>query len=138
MAYKNILTYNAKVAQVEQTYFSPTAVLPITGLPISSIYIFLSRIDPWGNDLNPDTPQQTQQYIKSVFKNMFVAKAITPNNITPVARRINGVTLNEFYRANYLTLNVLPANEIITPLRNRIVSIDENDPNSVQLQMVTD
>ena len=52
--------------------------------------------------------------------------------------RINGVTLNEFYRANYLTLNVLPANEIITPLRNRIVSIDENDPNSVQLQMVTD
>ena len=99
MAYKNILTYAAKVSQVEQTYYSPTSVLPITGLPISSIYIFLSRIDPWLNDLNPDTPQQTQQYIKSVFKSMFVAKLVNQNNISPVIERhdwLSGTTYNYY------------------------------------------
>ena len=52
--------------------------------------------------------------------------------------KTNGVTENEFYPLNYLTINALPLNEIITPLRNRIVAIDENDPNSVQIQMVSD
>ena len=102
MAYKNILTYNARVSQVEQVYYSPTAVLPVTGLPISSIYVFLSRIDPWANDLNPDTPQQTQQYIKEVFKNMFVAKLVNQNNISPVIERhdwLSGTTYN-YYQDN--------------------------------------
>jgi hypothetical protein len=89
MAYKNILTYNARVGQVEQTYYSPTSVLPITGLPISSIYVFLSRVDPWGDDLNPDTPQQTQQYIKSVYKNVFAVKLVNQNNISPVIQRVD-------------------------------------------------
>jgi len=102
MAYKNILTYNARVSQVEQTYYSPTSVLPITGLPISSIYVFLSRIEPWANDLNPDTPLQTQRYIKEVFKNMFVAKLVNQNNISPVIERhdwLSGTTYN-YYQDN--------------------------------------
>jgi len=100
MAYKNILTYNARVSQVEQVYYSPTAVLPVTGLPISSIYVFLSRIDPWANDLNPDTPQQTQQYIKEVFKNMFVAKLVNQNGINPVTQRQDwsSGTIYNYYR----------------------------------------
>ena len=102
MAYKNLLTYNAKVSQVEQTYYSPTSVLPITGLPISSIYVFLSRVDPWSNDLNPDIPQQTQQYIKSVFKNIFAVKLVNQNNISPVIERIDwasGTSYN-YYQDN--------------------------------------
>jgi hypothetical protein len=87
MAYKNILTYAAKVSQIEQTYYSPTSVLPITGLPISSIYVFLSRVEPWTDDQVPDTPKQTQQYIKEVFKNMFVAKLVNQNGINPVTQR---------------------------------------------------
>ena len=89
MAYKNILTYNAKVSQVEQTYYSPTSVLPITGLPISSIYVFLSRVDPWNDDLNPDIPEQTQRYIKSVFKSIFAVKLVNQNNISPVIQRVD-------------------------------------------------
>jgi hypothetical protein len=102
MAYKNILTYNARVSQVEQTYYSPTSVLPITGLPISSIYVFLSRVDPWSDDLNPDIPQQTQQYIKSVFKNIFAVKLVNQNNISPVIERIDwtsGTSYN-YYQDN--------------------------------------
>jgi hypothetical protein len=102
MAYKNILTYNARVSQVEQLYYSPTAVLPVTGLPISSIYVFLSRIEPWNDDLNPDIPLQTQQYIKEVFKNMFVAKLVNQNNISPVIERHDWVsgTTYDYYQDN--------------------------------------
>jgi hypothetical protein len=102
MAYKNILTYNARVSQVEQLYYSPTAVLPGTNLPISSIYVFLSRIEPWNDDLNPDTPLQTQRYIKEVFKNMFVAKSINQNNISPVIQRQDWTSgiIYDYYRDN--------------------------------------
>jgi len=99
MAYKNILTYAAKVSQVEQTYSAPTSVLPISGLPVATIYVFLSRIKPWLNDLNPDTPLQTQQYIKEVFKNMFVAKLVNQNDISPVIERhdwLSGTTYNYY------------------------------------------
>ena len=89
MAYKNILTYNAKVSQVTQTYAAPTSVYPITGLPIATLYVVLSRVNPWSDDLNPDAPQQSQQGIKSVFKSIFVAKKINENNIAPVIQRVD-------------------------------------------------
>lgn len=46
------------------------------------------------------------------------------------------VARNQFYANDVLTLNVQPLNEIITPLRNRILAIDSNDSQSIQLQMV--
>lgn len=89
MANQSILTYNAKVAQIEQLYFAPTAILPVTGQPISSTYVFLSRVLPWADDNNPDVPNQSQQYLKNVFANMFVAKKVFGSNISPVAQRID-------------------------------------------------
>lgn len=102
MANQSILTYNAKVAQVEQAYFSPTAVLPLTGLPISTTFVFLSKVIPWTDDNNPEVPLQTQKYLKDVFANMFVAKQILSNNISPVIERIDwesGVVF-DYYQDN--------------------------------------
>jgi len=89
MANKNILTYAAKVSTVEQDYFAPIAVLPVTGVSISTIYAFMGRVDPWSNDANPDQPTQTQAYIKSVYKNIFALKQVTSNNISPVVARFD-------------------------------------------------
>jgi len=102
MANQSLLTYNAKVAQVEQAYFAPTAVLPVTGTPISTIFAILSRVLPWNDDLNPPAPTQDQAYIKSVFANMFVAKQILSNNISPVIQRIDWIsgTSYDFYQDN--------------------------------------
>lgn len=99
---KNILTYNAKVSAVEQDYFAPIAILPITGQAISTIFCFLSRVDPWSDDKNPVQPTQDQQYLKTVFKNMFVVKQVTSNDISPVVPRndwVNGTVYN-FYQDN--------------------------------------
>lgn len=46
------------------------------------------------------------------------------------------VTRNQFYDNDVLTLSVQPYNEIISPLRNRILSIDFNDSQSILLEMV--
>ena len=100
MAVKNILTYNAKVSSVEQTYFSPVVTLPqANNIQVNSIYCFLSRTDPWGDDANPDQPTQTLKYTKQVMKNMFVAKQVTSNDISPVVPRVDwttGVTYDYF------------------------------------------
>ena len=89
MANKNILTYAAKVSTVEQDYYAPIAVLPVTGVSISTIFAFIARVDPWSTDINPEQPTQTQAYIKSVYKNIFALKQVTSNNISPVITRFD-------------------------------------------------
>jgi len=89
MANQDLLTYAAKVSQVEQSYFAPVSVLPVTNQAISTLYVFLSRVDSWPDDNVPPVPTQDQRYIKSVFANMFVAKQVSSNQISPVIQRID-------------------------------------------------
>jgi hypothetical protein len=94
---KNLLTYNSKVTQVEQAYYAPVATLPPPiSLPISTIYCFLSRIDPWTAENDPVQPTNDQRYLKTVFKNIFVAKQITSNQISPVVQRIDWTSGNVY------------------------------------------
>jgi hypothetical protein len=87
MANKNLLTYNSNVVQVELDYFAPISILPQSGLPTGTLYAFLSKVDPWSDDANPQQPTQDQQYIKSVFKNIFFVKKITSGDSSPVIER---------------------------------------------------
>ena len=101
MATKNLLTNAAAVSSVEQVYFSPVSVIPpYYDVPLSSIYCFLAKVDPWDDENDPPQPTQDQRYLKRTFKNMFVAKQITSNNISPVIQRINWETgtIYDFYR----------------------------------------
>jgi hypothetical protein len=45
---------------------------------------------------------------------------------------------NDFYDDEFLTINVPIGSEIIPPVRNRILSIDFNDPSSIQLEVVAE
>ena len=89
MVNQNLLTYGSGVAQVQQSYYAPQSIIATTGNPVTTIYCFLSWIDPWTNDTSPPIPTQDQAYIKNVFKNMFVAKKINASNISPVTQRID-------------------------------------------------
>ena len=102
MANKNLLTFYAKNTQVQLTVFSPTAIQPNIGIPLSRIYVCLSKIDPWQDEENPEEPRQDQKYIREVFANMFVAKQVNTNNISPVLPRrdwTSGVVY-DYYRDN--------------------------------------
>lgn len=55
-----------------------------------------------------------------IFLESFAAQSLVPN---------------DFYQADVLTFNIPAQGEIITPLRNRIISIDEGDPFALQLRV---
>jgi len=101
MSNKNTITYGAKVSQIEQVYYGPVSVIPpSTTIPVTTTYCFLSKAEPWEDDLNPPVPNSDQKAIKQIFKNMFVAKKIKSNDISPVIERIdwsNG-TIYDIYR----------------------------------------
>lgn len=48
------------------------------------------------------------------------------------------VVANDYYDPNILTINIPPNNEIIRPLRNRIITIDENVATSIQMDMIAE
>ena len=102
MANQNLLTYGAAISSIEQLYYSPVAVIPNTNVPLGTSYVFLSKVDPWVNDTAPPIPTQDQQYIKSVFKNTFVAKLVTSNDLCPVIARIDWTanTIYDYYQDN--------------------------------------
>lgn len=101
----NILTYQSKVAYVEQEYYSPTVIIPATGRPVSLPYAFLSKVDAWPidpvtNTQKPTQPTQDQKFLKSVYKNIFYVKQITSADIIPVIERIDWTSGNyySYYR----------------------------------------
>lgn len=97
MANHNLLTYNSKVSQIEQAYYAPVSEISGQSKVINTTYCFLSHILPYSNnDVAVEYPLQTQQYIKKIFKNMFVAKKIHSNDISPVIQRVNW-TANTIY-----------------------------------------
>ena len=102
MLNKNLLTHGAESRSVEQVYFSPVAILPNTNLTVSSIYAFLSKVDPWPDPQNPPEPTQDQLALKKIFKNIFVVKKITNNLVSAVIQRIDWTnnTIYDYYQDN--------------------------------------
>jgi hypothetical protein len=101
MANKSIITNGAYISQVEQVYFAPSAVVPPNiDIPLSSLYCFLAQVQPWEVDSNPPVPQEDVKSQKQIFKNIFAARKITTNDISPVVQRINweSGTTYDYYR----------------------------------------
>lgn len=100
MANKSLLTYGSKLFSVESVYFSPVVTIPPEYKTVSSLYFFLSKVEPWSDDNNPDVPTQDQKYLKQVAKDIFIVKHVTSGDISPVIKRIDWATGNiyDYYR----------------------------------------
>lgn len=105
MTNKNLLTNSSKVSQIHQTYYAPVAVVSGSTNVITSTYCFLAGIDPWSDENNPVTPMDTPSYLKSIYKNMFVAKKIVTSDISPVIQR-NDWSANTVYDYYLDTINM--------------------------------
>jgi hypothetical protein len=55
------------------------------------------------------------------------------NSVIPLA-----IGANDFYDTDVVTVNVVPNSDIIYPLRNRILAIDENNYQSIQVEVVAE
>lgn len=58
--------------------------------------------------------------------------------ITLTSLRTSGTVSNDFYDTNVLVMNLPINTEVIQPLRNRILEIDENDALAVQIEMIAE
>jgi hypothetical protein len=100
MANKNILTNGSKVSQIGLMYYAPVAVVPpYLTEPINVFYCFLAKPLTWDDNENPPVPATDLKSIKQVYKNMFIAKKIKTNDISPVIQRVDwtsGITYNYF------------------------------------------
>ena len=61
----------------------------------------------------------------------YVSGKIVINNLYTV-----NVVRNPFYDENILTFNVVPESGVIAPLRNRLLAIDTNNAQTIQIKMV--
>jgi hypothetical protein len=50
----------------------------------------------------------------------------------------SAILSNDYYDTDVLTMNIVSGTEIIQPLRNRILTMDENNVQSVTLEMVAE
>ena len=50
----------------------------------------------------------------------------------------SAVLSNDYYDLDILTINAVPGGEIIPPLRNRILTVDDNNIQTIQLEMVAE
>jgi hypothetical protein len=100
MANKNILTNGSKVSQIGLMYYAPVAVVPpYLTEPINVFYCFLAKPLTWDDNENPPVPATDLKSIKQVYKNMFIAKKIKTNDISPVIQRVDwtsGITYDYF------------------------------------------
>lgn len=95
-----ILTYNNGYQQASSVYYSPSAQISSTGRFVGTPYCFLSRVKSWTSDTIPPAPTQDLKYIKEAFRNMFVAKKITTNDMSIVIERIDWTSgeVYDYYR----------------------------------------
>lgn len=49
-----------------------------------------------------------------------------------------GVGINDYYDNDIVTINVVPESDIVNPSRNRIIAIDENNYQSIQLEVIAE
>lgn len=67
--------------------------------PINVFYCFLAKPLTWDDNENPPVPATDLKSIKQVYKNMFIAKKIKTNDISPVIQRVDwtsGITYDYF------------------------------------------
>lgn len=63
----------------------------------------------------------------------YISGRVILDSLTPIS-----MPANDFYDQDVLTINVVPEQGVIVPLRNRILAIDTNNIQAIQLDMVAE
>ena len=63
----------------------------------------------------------------------YISGKVILSSLTPIS-----MPANDFYDQDVLTINVVPEQGVIVPLRNRILAIDTNNIQAIQLDMVAE
>ena len=89
---QSLLTTYASTTQVDLSYFFVVSGSGYVPNYTTSSYFFVGKVDPWDNDNDVPTPNQSEYEIKETFRNVVFAKQMTSSNMCPVVPRIDWTT----------------------------------------------
>lgn len=120
-------------------------VITNKGTNYSRAFVTLSSSEGSGAQIKPILESRTGT-LRSYYINSNGEKVIVNNNagtvdydrgtVVLLSLYPTAVTTNEFYDTNILTVSVPTEKEIISTIRNNIITIDVNDPLAIQLEVI--
>ena len=102
---KGLIPYSGFSEEVTKYYFSPNLIFKNSGDEFLNLYCFIAKVDPWLDEINIPSPEDSDFYLKNVSKNLIALKKINTNDICPVIKRIDWVsgTTYEQYSSNQVS-----------------------------------
>ena len=96
---QSLIPYSGFSAEILKYFYSTDLLFKNDNEEFLNLYCFISKVDPWDNELSPPLPEDSDYYLKTVYSNLIAIKQINSNNISPVVKRIDwksGVTYNKY------------------------------------------
>jgi hypothetical protein len=106
---KGLIPYSGLSEEIIKYYFSPNLIFKNTGDEFLNLYCFIAKVDPWLDEINIPSPEDSDFYLKNVNKNLIALKKINTNDICPVIKRIDwksGVIYGQYSSNNTYTSNI--------------------------------
>lgn len=127
-------------------------IINITVVNAGTNYSLSQVIISGGNPIEAASATATLQANVGILRLFYYGtngrKVVVNNNVGSInyltgevvlnSLRIPSVTENDAYDLNFITLNNESGIEVINPLRNRIITLDENDPRSISIDIIAE
>lgn len=86
---KGLIPYSGFSEEILKYFYSPNLLFKNSGDEFLNLYCFIAKIEQWTDEQNPPYPQDSDLYLKNIFKNLVALKKINTNDICPVIKRID-------------------------------------------------
>jgi hypothetical protein len=86
---KGLIPYSGFSGEILKYFYSPNLIFKNSGDEFLNLYCFIAKVEAWSDELTPPSPENTDQYLKNVNKNLIALKKINTNDICPVIPRID-------------------------------------------------
>lgn len=86
---KGIIPYSGFSGEILKYYYSPNLIIKNSGEDFLNLYCFVAKVEPWNDEVNISNPENSDHFLKDVYKNMIALKKINSNDISPVIKRID-------------------------------------------------
>jgi hypothetical protein len=96
---KGLIPYSGFSEEIIKYYFSPNLIFKNSGDEFLNLYCFIAKVDPWVDEINIPSPEDSDFYMKNVNKNLIALKKVNTNDICPVIKRndwVSGTKYNQY------------------------------------------
>jgi hypothetical protein len=89
---QGLIPFSGFSEEIIKYYYSPNLIFKNSGDEFLNLYCFIAKVDPWDNESVAPQPENSDLYLKNIYKNLIALKKINTNDICPVVQRIDWVS----------------------------------------------